>query len=129
MYSKITIILNTTYTRIVYFLPRFLSLPLTYQPDEQNKAKQSSLDKHLYPWLQHLKRCLCFSSPQLPFPSGTTVSLNNILIVVLVTQLCLTLCDPMDCSSPDSSVHGILQVTILEWVAIPFSRRSSQPRD
>ena len=48
---------------------------------------------------------------------------------VLVTQLCLTLCDPMDCSLLDSSVHGILQERILEWVAIPFSRGSSQPRD
>ena len=37
--------------------------------------------------------------------------------------------DPMDCSPPGSSVHGILQVRILEWVAVPFSRGSSQPRD
>ena len=48
---------------------------------------------------------------------------------VLVTQSCLTLCDPMDCSPPGSSVHGILQARILEWVAIPFSRESSQSRD
>ena len=46
-----------------------------------------------------------------------------------VTQLCLTLCDPMDCSLPGSSIHGILQVRILEWVVISFSRGSSQPRD
>ena len=44
-------------------------------------------------------------------------------------QSCHTLCDPMDCSPPGSSVHGILQARILEWVAISFSRRSSQPRD
>ena len=37
-------------------------------------------------------------------------------------QSCLTLCDPMDCSQPGSSVHGISQARILEWVAIPFSR-------
>ena len=42
-------------------------------------------------------------------------------------QLCLTLCDPLDCSLLGSSVHGILQAKILEWVAIPFSRGSSQP--
>ena len=48
---------------------------------------------------------------------------------VKVTQLCLTLCNPMDCSLPGSSVHGILQARILEWVAISFSRRSSQLRD
>ena len=46
-----------------------------------------------------------------------------------VTQLCLTLCDPMDCSLSGSSVHRILQARILEWVAISFSRGSSQPRD
>ena len=43
-------------------------------------------------------------------------------------QSCLTLCDPMDCSPPGSSVDGILQARILEQVAIPFSRGSSQPR-
>ena len=48
---------------------------------------------------------------------------------MLVTQLCLILCNPMNCSLPDSSVHGILQARILEWVAVPFSRGSSQPRD
>ena len=39
-------------------------------------------------------------------------------------QLCLTLCSPMDCSPPGSSVHGILQTRILEWVAMPSSRES-----
>ena len=46
-----------------------------------------------------------------------------------VAQSCLTLCDPMDCSLPGSSVHGILQARILEWVAMFFSRVSSQLRD
>ena len=41
---------------------------------------------------------------------------------VLVAQSCLTLCDPMDCSPPGSSVHGILQARRLEWVAMPSSR-------
>ena len=40
-----------------------------------------------------------------------------------------TLCDPMDCSLPGSSIHGIFQARMLEWVAISLSRRSSQPRD
>ena len=52
-----------------------------------------------------------------------------VFVCVLVTHLCPTLCNSTDCSSPDSSVHGILQVRILEWVAIPFSRGSSWPRD
>ena len=46
-----------------------------------------------------------------------------------VVQSCRTLCNPMDCSPPGSSIHGILQTRILEWVAISFSRESSQPRD
>ena len=50
-------------------------------------------------------------------------------VCVLSLQLCLTLCKPVDCSSPASSVHGILQARILEWVAMPSSRGSSQPRD
>ena len=44
-------------------------------------------------------------------------------------QSCLTLCNPMDCSPPGSSVHGIFQAGILERVAISYSRGSSQPRD
>ena len=47
----------------------------------------------------------------------------------LVAKSCLTLCDPRYCSLPGSSVHGILQARILEWVAIFFSRGSSWPRD
>ena len=54
---------------------------------------------------------------------------KRILCCGLVTKLCPTLCDPMDCSPPGSSVHGICQARILEWVAFPFSRASSQPRD
>ena len=46
-----------------------------------------------------------------------------------VAQLCPTLCDPVDCSPPGSSLHGILQARVLEWVAISFSRGSSRPRD
>ena len=48
---------------------------------------------------------------------------------VLVAQSCLTLCSTMDCSLPGSSVHGLLQAKILEWLAIPFSRASFWPRD
>ena len=46
-----------------------------------------------------------------------------------VTQSCPTLCNPMDCSPPGSPFHGVLQARILEWVAISFSRWSSQPKD
>ena len=67
-------------------------------------------------------------SPELAgrfFTTGATWESEKIL----VTQLCLTLCDPMDCSPPASSVHGILQARILEWVASPFSRGSSRLKD
>ena len=49
-------------------------------------------------------------------------------VKVLVAQSCPTLCDPMSCNPPGSSVPGILQARILEWVAVLFSRKSSQPR-
>ena len=50
-------------------------------------------------------------------------------ITCSVTELCLTLCDPMDYSLPGSSIHGILQARILEWVAMPSSTGSSCPRN
>ena len=53
------------------------------------------------------------------------VPVRRVCVFVLITQSCLTLCNPMDCSPPGSSVHGPLQARILEWVAIPFSRGSS----
>ena len=50
-------------------------------------------------------------------------------VVVLVPKSRLTLCNPMDCSLPDSSIHGIIQAKIMEWIAISFSRESSRPGD
>ena len=55
--------------------------------------------------------------------------LNKLWVMSKVAQSCPTLCDPMDSSLPVFSVHGIFQARILEWVAISFSRGSSQPRD
>ena len=49
-----------------------------------------------------------------------------ICVCMCFSQFCPTLCDPMDCSPPGSSVHGILQARMLKWVATPFSRGSSQ---
>ena len=57
------------------------------------------------------------------------VHLFSKVIRCLVTQLCLTLCDPMNCSPPGFSVHGISQANILEWIAISFSRGCSPPRN
>ena len=47
----------------------------------------------------------------------------------LVAQSCLTLCDPMDCSLPGSSIHGVFLARVLAWVAVAFSGGSSRPRD
>ena len=52
-----------------------------------------------------------------------------VCVCVLVVQSCPTLRDPMDFSMPGLSVHGILQARIMEWVAVPFSRGSSLPRN
>ena len=51
------------------------------------------------------------------------------LLILIRAQLCLTLCDPMDCSLPGSSVHGIFQARILEWIAIHYFRGCSWHRD
>ena len=50
-------------------------------------------------------------------------------VLCLVAQSCPTLCIPMDANPPGSSVHGIFQARLLEWVVMPSSRGSSQPRD
>ena len=79
-----------------------------------------------------------YSNPkerQLPKNVQTTLQLHSSHMLAKerkeseVTQLCLTLCNPMDCSLPGSSVHGIFQARILECVAISFSRRFSRPKD
>ena len=66
-------------------------------------------------------------------PKQTSLQIRHtdgqVKVKVLVIQLCPTLCHLMDCSPPDSSVHGILQARILVWVAVSFSRGSSQSRD
>ena len=76
------------------------------------------------------KNCFCIShlmsSPQQSWEKSNITDYN--MCAYLVAKWCLTLCDPMDCSLPGSSVHGIFQARILEWVAIPYSRASSRPR-
>ena len=76
---------------------------------------------------------ICGLSKPLGHISVASLIIGNYFIQrkveVLVPQSCPTLCDPMDCSPPGSSVHGLLQARILEWVAIPFSSGSSHPKD
>ena len=61
-----------------------------------------------------------------PFKSSAQVIF---IARMLSLQLCVTLCDPMDCSAPGSSVHGILQARTAEWVAMLYSGRTPRPRD
>ena len=76
------------------------------------------------------------SSLQCQRSSSTTQKMSEMQIlrlypaaVLCCAESCPTLCDPMDCNPPGSSVHGILQSRILEWVVISFCRGSSQPKD
>ena len=95
----------------------FPERPSAPPPFRKSVAEGGSLDPdfsllHLRNRVEHL-----LARP----PSG--------VLSVLVAQSCPVLCKPMDYSPPGSSVHGIIQARILEWVAILFSRGSSQPRD
>ena len=86
---------------IFWYLPSILGVP---------QLVDASLQSHgqLLPVCLHIIFPLCLS---------------------VVGQSCATLCDPMDCSPPGSSVHGIYQARILQWVVIPFSRGSSRLRN
>ena len=78
-------------------------------------------------WAPKGRMCgLRFLGLPVPVLSGFFLPMR---MCVLVAQSCQTVCGPMDYSPPGSSVHGILQARILEWVAVSFSRGSSQPRD
>jgi len=76
---------------------------------------------------------MIYKSSKIYVPKMFIVSLFTIVrnwkVKTVIAQSCLTPCGPMDWSPPGFSVHGISQAKILEWVAIPFSRGSSQPRD
>ena len=71
----------------------------------------------------------CPSPDSMPFPFTAHWPKQVLCRHAKLLQLCLTLCDPMDYSPPGSSVLGILQARILEWVTISSSRGSAQPRD
>ena len=76
-----------------------------------------------------LRTWKCFSVMYEYLPNPTSKIFLSISLCAQSLQLCPNLCDPMDCSSLGSSVHGILQARILKWVAMPLSRESSRPRD
>ena len=126
----------------------------TWTVHHEKQSKSSVMAKTQYPNRQ--KSTWCVQGQMHTFPAlwkGTSTTaytnqtpyLTNIFLLFATYSTCLinkaaythakslqscpTLCDPMDCSLPGSSVHGILQARILEWVAMPSSRGSSQPRD
>ena len=88
---------------------------------------------HLFT-LRYALNCVpqnCYLDIPAPVPQEVTVFGDKHFTCMRARSLlsCQTLCNSMDCSPPGSSVHGILQARILEWVAMPSSRGSSQPRD
>ena len=86
----------------------------------------------LYSKRMHRDIAACRNFPSVnPCVRALFVCFNLLLWCIHASLLHLgpTLCDPVDCSPPGSSVHGILQERILEWVAMPSSRASSQARD
>ena len=109
------------------------------------RCKLTLLDSCVYPWTHHCDRgngvlwLVCLSHMPTVEAKGHMGHFEwqfHVEIRVLgwrnkniSCSVCLTLCNPMDCSPPGSSAHGILQARILEWVAIPFSKGSSWPRD
>ena len=87
---------------------------------------QNAITQRCTEWKWELPSCVCSSlSP----PHRKQFSFGADPFICLHAKLCVTLCDPVDCGPPGSSVHGILQPKILEWIAMPSSRGSSQPRD
>ena len=78
-----------------------------------------------------VRACLLFPCPPPPnkVPALEFLVSHSAWSEVLVIQVCLTLCHPVDCSLPGSSVHENFQARILKWITIPFSRGSSWPRD
>ena len=73
--------------------------------------------------------CIKKKCKKIRWPTISFYNKGNEKVIVLVSQSCWTLCNTMDCSLSGSCAHGILQASILEWVAIPFSRGSFRHRD
>ena len=77
----------------------------------------------------HQERGISDTGAKIFISDRCTLILVDVKVKVLAAQSCLTLFNPMNYSLPGSSVHGILQARILEWVTIPFSREFSRPKD
>ena len=98
------------------------------------RRKSRPCTRPKYSSLSPLSRCLqvCMMSCSMPFTLTPQLLIYYCITSLKeseVAQSCLALCDPMDSSLPGSSVHGIFQAGVLEWVAVSFSRGSSQRKD
>ena len=107
-----------------------------YRIERGDVLSLSHVQLFVTPWTASPQTLLSMEFPKqeywsgLPFPSpGALPDPGSEPVHAQLLQSCLTLCDPKDCSLPGSSVHEILQARILEWVAIPFFRGSTWPRD
>ena len=93
------------------------------------RAPHSSTLAWKIPWMEEPGGLLSMGSHRVRHDWSDLAAATRCLWVSEVTQSCPILCNPMDCSLSGSSIHGIFQVTVLEWVAISSSRVSSRPRD
>ena len=104
-----------TYNHLMYLLLLLIHLSVAYTPGglSVHKGRRSYLPRSLH------------------YPCAYTSAwyIKCLIVCAKLLQLCPTLCDPMDCSLQGSSVHGIFQARILEWLAIPFFRGCSWSRD
>ena len=91
------------------------------------KGKKKQTKKSLFIHVVMIKKCI--KNWQIGFIFLLTFLLGITTRSEVKSLSCIWLCDPMDCSLPSSSVHGIVQARVLEWVAIFFYRGSSRPRD
>ena len=117
-------------------------IPYDYTVEVRNRFKGLDLiDKSAW-WTMDRGLWHCTGDRNQDHPHGKEMQNNKMAVWGGLTNSCerrqvkvkslsrvWTLCDPVDCSLPGSSIHGIFQARILKWVAISFSRRSSQPRD
>ena len=114
-------------------IPRGGPLSFLQPPRQSETAPASAPSKERFWRMDYSSQNKNQIWPPLKGPLGLWVGLalpsSSPKVKVLVTQSCLTFCNPVDCSPPGSSVHGILQARIREWVAMPFCRGSSPPRD
>ena len=99
---------------------------------KNNSTPAGDFTGYYVSWVAPLWELTC--SPQLGYTGHSVLLILGcvcvcVCVCVKSLQSCSTLCDRMDCSSPGSSVHGILQARILEWASMPSSRGSSRPRD